>query len=241
MLRISFLLICMLLAGCGGGEVLPSGRPALPKQVRVDWLGHECFLFTSSLGISILTNPFSPGTSGRTLPSTLKPDIILVTNEQSEFNNVDAMANTPSVFRGAMGVGSSNSSGIHIRGIAIYENPERPDPHGLSLVFVWRLDGIRFGFLGNVTRALSATEVLEIGSVDVLFVPVGVPAGLTDATRKAIVEQLHPRVVVPMGRATEFTAFGSSLGRTHPIQGLSVLLAPEALPPEPTALIFGTP
>ena len=241
MFRISCLLVCALLVGCGGGDALISGRQAPPKQARVDWLGHECFLLTSSLGTSILTNPYPPGTTSRTLRANLKPDIVLVSNEQPECNNVDAMENTPSVFRGAMGVGSNNTAGIHVRGVAIYDNPEKPDSSGFNLVFAWKLEGIRFCFLGNIPRALNTAEIQDIGEVDVLFVPVGVPSGLADTTRRTIVEQLRPRVVIPMGRETEFTPFGSSLGKVHQIQGTSVLLAPEALPTDPTALIFGSP
>lgn len=239
--RLFYLLICTILAGCIGPDMAGVGTQPRPRQVRVDWLGHECFLFTSSLGTSVLTNPYSDGTTTQSLPKNLSPDIVLVTNEQPSGNNVDAVTSTPRVLRGSMGIGSNSSSGISFRGVTIYKNPERPTPEDLSLAYVWRLDGMRFCFLGDVTRPLTPAEVQEIGLVDVLFVPVGVPSGLSDATRKTIVEQLRPRVVIPMGRATEFTPFASSLGKTYDIKGPSVLLAPEALPPDPTALIFGMP
>ncbi len=236
------MLTCAALAGCAVGDnpTVTAGRQAVPKQVRVDWLGHECFLFTSSLGKTVLTNPYAPGTTSRSLPAGLKADVVLVSNEHPEANNTDAVENSPEVFGGAMGVGSNNSAGIHVRGVPIYKNPEKPDTAGMNLVFTWRSDSMRFCFLGNIPRGLTPAEAADIGAVDVLFVPVGVPAGLTDDARRAIVQQLRPRVIIPMGRGTEFTPFGSSLGKTYHIQGPSVLLAPEALPEEPTTLIFGS-
>lgn len=236
------MLTCAALAGCSIGDnpTITAGRQAVPKQVRVDWLGHECFLFTSSIGTTLLTNPYSPGTTSRSLPSNLKADVVLVSNQQPDANNTDALENSPAIFGGAMGVGSNNTAGIHIRGVPIYANPEKQDAANMNLVYTWRSDSMRFCFLGNIPRALTPTEASEIGAVDILFVPVGVPAGLTDEARRTIVQQLRPRVIIPMGRGTEFTAFGSSLGKTYNIQGPSVLLAPEALPAEPTVLIFGS-
>ncbi|MFZ4683815.1 MAG: MBL fold metallo-hydrolase, partial [Terrimicrobiaceae bacterium] len=92
---------CLALAGCGGGgQVSPNG--ARPRQVRVDWLGHESFLFTSSLGTKILTNPYEAGATGRSFPSGLRPHIVLVSSEEPEANNVDALDNSPTIFRGAV-------------------------------------------------------------------------------------------------------------------------------------------
>lgn len=239
--RFLYLLICTILTSCIGPQMPGVGPQPKPRQVRVDWLGHECFLLTSSLGTSVLTNPYSDGTTSQILPPNLRPDIVLVTNEQQSSNNVDAISHTPSVFRGAMGIGSNSASGIHFRGVAIYKNPDKPLQNELTVAYVWRLDGMRFCFPGDVTRSLTPSEIQDIGGIDILFVPVGTPSGLSDAIRKTIVEQLRPRVVVPMGRATEFTPFATSLGKTYAIGGPSVLLAPEALPPEPTALIFDMP
>ena len=236
------MLTCAALAGCtiGDNPTISAGRQAPPKQVRVDWLGHECFRFTSSLGTTLLTNPYAPGTTSHSLPAGLKADVVLVSNEEPTANHTDAVENDPTVLNGTLGAGGNNAAGIHVRGVPIAKNPEKPEPAGTNLVFTWRSDTMRFCFLGNIPRALTAGEAAEIGPVDVLFVPVGVPAGLSDEARRAIVLQLKPRVIIPMGQATEFTPFGSSLGKTHQIEGASVLLAPEALPPEPTALIFGS-
>ena len=72
------LLGMILLAGCGGRAATQVSAAA--REVRVDWLGNQAFKITSSIGTSILTNPYAAGTGGRTLPSPIKPDIILVTH-----------------------------------------------------------------------------------------------------------------------------------------------------------------
>lgn len=219
-----FLLPCILglwFAGCGGREPVPAGTPY--KQVQVDWLGRQSFRITSSLGTKIITNPYSGG-----FPGNQRPDIVLITTERSDCNNVDAFDNTPTVFRGAVGIGALNATGIRFRGVPTYLNPERESPEAMNLAFVWTLDGMRFCFLGHLPAELTSSQVLQIGAVDVLFAP-ATPAGRSAAA------QLRARVVIPMG------SDGAGFAKVYRLPGSSVLLTRETLPVEQTALVFGRP
>ena len=176
-------LLCWLLAGCGGTE---ETTPVRSRYVRVDWLGYETFVITSSIGKKVLTNPYAPGTTGRVLPRGLRPDVLLVSSEQSDANFVDAFDNSPTTFRGAIGIGTNNAAGLRIRGIPTYSNPEASSGE-FNLIFAWSLEGMRFCYLGNIQRRLTSAQAQQVGPVDVLFMPVGVPAALTDDERLTIV------------------------------------------------------
>ncbi len=211
--------------------------PSAPrlKEVRVDWLGSESFRFTSSLGTKIITNPYLSG-----FPEDLRPDVVLISTERSDANNIDAFDNSPTVFRGAVGIGVNTATGIRIRGIPTYDNPERESVGPLNLVFLWTLDGVRFCYLGNVQNALTMSQVQQIGSVDVLFLPVGTPAGLSNAQRSTILGQVRPRVVVPMGSRSAIEAWAGGFPKVYRLPGSSVLFTRETLPFEQTALVFGS-
>jgi L-ascorbate metabolism protein UlaG (beta-lactamase superfamily) len=237
MRRVFCFMICAALLGCGGGESSPSD-PTPHRTVRVDWLGHESFIFRSSLGTKIITNPYESSATGMSFPENLQPDIVLVSNERAEANNINAFDNSPTVFRGAVGIGSNSATGIRIRGIPTDQKTSPGDVAEANLVFVWQLDGIRFCFAGNLENVLSAPEVLQIGIVDVLFLPVGTPRGLTNAERETIVRQLRPQVIVPMGRSSAISQWLRGISRLHRLQGSSVLFSRESLPPEPTVLVF---
>ena len=225
----SALIGMLLLAGCGGREVQQSAL----REVRVDWLGNQAFRITSSVGTSILTNPYAAGTGGRTLPSPLKPDILLVSHERADANNADATDNQPTVLRGSMGVGVNNANGITIRGVATFKNPEKESPDGMNIVYSWSMDGMRFCFLGSLAGPLTSAQLSQLGTVDVLFVPVG--GSLTPPAREAVLSQIHPRLVIPMGHASGWT-----WGRVQSVAGPSVLFSRPALPLETTTLLFGS-
>lgn len=224
------LLGALALVSCGGrGET--SGSPV--REVRVDWLGNQAFRISSSIGTSILTNPYAAGTGGQTLPSPLKPDIVLVTNERPDVNNIDATDNQPAILRGSMGVGISNANGLTIRGIPTYKNPEIETPEGMNIIYSWAMDGMRFCFLGSPAGPLSPSQVAQIGTVDVLFVPVG--GSLSPAAREALLAQIRPRVIIPMGRSAGWT-----YGSVRSVEGRSVLLSRPSLPLQTTTLLFGS-
>ena len=225
------LLGMILLAGCGGRAATQVSAAA--REVRVDWLGNQAFKITSSIGTSILTNPYAAGTGGRTLPSPLKPDIILVTHERGDANNIDATDNQPTVFRGSMGIGVNNANGIGIRGIATYKNPEQESPDGMNIVYSWAMDGMRFCFLGSLSGSLTPAQVSQLGTVDVLFVPVA--GTLSPSARETVLSQIRPRLVIPMGHGAGWT-----YGSVRSVEGRSVLLSRPALPLQTTTLLFGS-
>jgi L-ascorbate metabolism protein UlaG (beta-lactamase superfamily) len=220
-LRLSLLAVVgFLFAGCGAPEIAPA-TPA-SREVRVDWLGQQSFLITSALGTKIITNPYSGG-----FPGNQRPEIVLITTERSDCNNIDAFENTPTVFRGSVGIGTNTATGLRIRGIPTYKNPEQESPDSMNLVFVWTLEGMKFCFLGHLRNELTPSQVLQIGAVDVLFAPPG-------SAGAAAVSQLRPRVIIPLGRET-------FVSRMHNLPGSSVLLTRAILPDEPTVLVFGKP
>ena len=227
-------LLCWLLAGCGGTE---ETTPVRSRYVRVDWLGYETFVITSSIGKKVLTNPYAPGTTGRVLPRGLRPDVLLVSSEQSDANFVDAFDNSPTTFRGAIGIGTNNAAGLRIRGIPTYSNPEAGSGE-FNLIFAWSLEGMRFCYLGNIQGQLTPAQAQQVGHVDILFMPVGVPAALTDDERLTIVRQLRPRMILLMGRSEAFSGFVSRFPKVYRPRKASILLSKEILPLDQMVVVF---
>ncbi len=225
MRRLLCLSLCAFLAACSGSS--ESSNPAPLRQVRVDWLGNEAFRFTSSLGLKIVTNPHGS-------LSDLTTDVLLITSEKSAYNNDSAIQNTPTTFRGAIAAGLHNSAGIGFRGVPTLDSRTGD----VNFTFAWTVDGVRICFLGNPAAAFNSYDLGLIGPVDVLFLPIGVPASLSDQSRAQIIDQLRPRVVIPMGPADAVTSWASIQPHIYRVGGSSVFLSRQTLPAQQTVLLL---
>lgn len=216
-----------LFAGCAGRTPVPAGAPH--REVRVDWLGKQSFRITSALGTSIITNPFTDG-----FPADQRPDIVLITTNRVDSNNVDAFDNKPTVFRGAVGMGLYSVKGTRIRGIPIYMDQQNESTEGMSLAFLWRMEGMHLCFIDNLQKQseLTSSQMKQIGPVDVLLVPSGDLAN-------AVASQLRAKVIIPIGPDAATTA--NSFPRKLNLPGSSVFFSAETLPEKATAIVFDHP
>jgi L-ascorbate metabolism protein UlaG (beta-lactamase superfamily) len=219
--------LVLALAGCGGGTQAPKSSP---RYTRIDWLGNQCYRITSPIGTSILTNPYAAKTGGRTLPSPLKTDILLVTTERPDSNNINAIDNQPAILRGGVGIGHATITGIPIRGVPTYRNPQIQSVDGMNLAYTWLMDGIKFCFLGRQYKPFDGDQLSQIGAVDILFLPMD---SLGGESRNTVLAQLRPKVVIPMGSAGRW-----SHGDSRGVQGTTVSFSRQMLPAQPATLVF---
>src|SRR4030095_13262352 len=100
----------------GGCESPPVRAPQTGSAVRIEWLGHNCFLVTSALGVSVLTDPYETKYFDYPARPDLQPDIILISSEQPQVSNDELAANSPQVFRDRAALGNFSSRGVAFHG-----------------------------------------------------------------------------------------------------------------------------
>jgi len=160
--------------------------------VKLTWYGHACFLIEGQ-GVKVLTDPFDRSVGYPVCQ--VEPDIVTVSHEHYDHNAVDTVKGNPVVVRGA---GEHQPLGIRIRGIATYHDKSGGRERGNNTVFVMEIEGVKVAHLGDVGHVLTAEQVREIGSVDVLLLPVGGTYTIDAQDAVEVVEQLAPKIVVPM-------------------------------------------
>jgi len=168
------------------------------NEARITWLGHAFFLVESKQA-RIAMDPFNASV-GYPIPD-VTADVVLVTHEHGDHNNVGAVKGSPTVVRGA---GQHGAVGIAVKGVATkhYDDPKNAR-RGPNTVFVWQQGGIKLAHCGDLGHVLSDAQVAEIGPVDVLMIPVGGFYTIDAQKAKRVVDQLKPKIVFPMHYRTD--------------------------------------
>jgi L-ascorbate metabolism protein UlaG (beta-lactamase superfamily) len=164
--------------------------------MKVKWLGHASMKVASSEGLRIITDPFTPGGLGLNYaPIEEEADIVTVSHDHPDHNNVASVRGSPRVVKG---VGTHRIMGVNFRGIDCYHDDSSGRQRGANTIFCFSLDGIRACHLGDLGHPLSPETQAEIGQVDLLFIPVGGNFTIDAGVAAECCRGLNPRVVIPM-------------------------------------------
>lgn len=159
----------------------------------ITWYGQACFKIQSG-DLTIIIDPFSKKI-GLTPPGG-QADIVLVTHEHFDHNNIEAvkgeyfLVNSP---------GEYEVKRVKIRGILSFHDSEGGTKRGLNTLYVIELEGIRILHLGDIGQELLDDYQLgEVGEVHILMVPVGGFFTIDGKTAAGIVNQIEPKIAIPM-------------------------------------------
>ena len=188
---------------------VPVHAGGAPVVGKLTWFGHSCFLLETAAGTRVLMDPI-PKTLGYPLPAGLRADVITISHEHPDHNNVKMVTNTPRVLHGL----TPDKKGwtridekfrdVSIRSVGVYHDDKRGALRGLDTVFIFEVGGLRIAHLGDLGHTLDDDQLEAIGSVDVLLVPVGGGTTIDGYQATRVIDQLHPRLmVIPMHYQTE--------------------------------------
>jgi L-ascorbate metabolism protein UlaG (beta-lactamase superfamily) len=168
--------------------------------MKIKCLGHAAFVITSDAGLKIITDPYetSPGlTYGEITESA---DVVTVSHGHTDHGNVAAVRGNPEVVRRT---GRSTAKGIEFNGIASYHDDAQGRLRGNNIIFCFELDGIKVCHLGDLGHLLDDKQLAEIGSVDIVLIPVGGFFTIDARAATQVCDQLKPKVIIPMHYRTE--------------------------------------
>ncbi|MDD4984520.1 MAG: MBL fold metallo-hydrolase [Dehalococcoidales bacterium] len=171
--------------------------------MRVKWLGHASFLITSDDGIKIITDPYTTGGDLSYAGITETADIVTVSHDHYDHNNVSSVRGDPEVVR----VGTAEVKGISFKGISSCHDEKGGRLRGGNTMFYFTVSGVRVCHLGDLGHRLSDKQAAEIGPVDVLLIPVGGNFTIDAGYATSVCNRLKPRVVIPMHYRNERCAF----------------------------------
>jgi L-ascorbate metabolism protein UlaG (beta-lactamase superfamily) len=163
--------------------------------MKIKWLGHASFLITSEKGVKIITDPYSIGGGIDYGRIEEVADIVTVSHKHGDHDNVAAVKGKPEV---VSTVGSRRVKEIDFKGIASYHDEATGRQRGANIIFCFTLDGIMICHLGDLGHQLDASQMAEIGEVDILLLPVGGVYTIDAKGATKVCQKLNPKVVLPM-------------------------------------------
>ena len=172
--------------------------------MKIKWLGHASFLITSRDGLKVITDPYAVGGGIDYAPIRESADVVTVSHDHGDHNNVSTVQGKPQVVKGA---GTKVVKGIEFKGVATCHDSSQGKQRGNNTVFCFTLDEVKLCHLGDLGHLLSPGQVSEIGAVDILFVPVGGFFTIDAAEASQVCDQLKPRMIIPMHFKTPKCAY----------------------------------
>lgn len=165
--------------------------------MELTWWGQACFSIKTKSNhqeVKIVIDPFSEEI-GLKLPK-LEADILLISHQHFDHNNKSAILGNPFVIEEP---GEYEIKDVFIEGIPAFHDDKEGKERGEVIIFKIKSEGISLCHLSDLGQKKLDDEQLErIGLVDILLIPVGGYYTINGSQAREIVNQIEPKIVVPM-------------------------------------------
>lgn len=166
--------------------------------MKLKWLAHAAFLITADDGTRIITDPYETGPGLTHGAIGEAADIVTVSHEHGDHNNAAAVKGSPQVVKG-----NAEAKGISIKAVPTAHDDKGGTERGPNNIYCFTVDGVRVCHMGDLGHLLTDNQVVEVGKVHVLLIPVGGNFTIDARTAAMVAEQVRARVIIPMHYKTD--------------------------------------
>jgi L-ascorbate metabolism protein UlaG (beta-lactamase superfamily) len=224
-------------ASWAGDDQAPLIVPAAASGIlEITWFGHAFFQLTSSKGTRIITDPFSEYI-GYPVPEVW-PHVVTVSKETRNHSNVALAKGDPLVLRGMDPWNLEwNEINTTVRDALIYNVPVQLKTYyqfGRGSAFVFEMDGLCILHTSDIGEPFTEDQLDLIGHIDILFVPIGGSWAMGPDRAKKVVEQIKPKIAVPMhyyNNTAVLESFIDGPYRARFLEGGTFSVSKDTLPP----------
>lgn len=166
--------------------------------MHIYWLGHGCFKIQSG-DTTVVIDPYSKDIGLK--PPRTKADIVVMSDPSS--NGIESISGEYFLIDGP---GEYEAKGVFIYGIGLDSVSEKSEVTVTKknikeeIVTIYRIEAenISVAHLDSLNKSLNNRELEKLENVDILMVPVG-GGNVLDAKKAVeIINQVEPRIVIPM-------------------------------------------
>jgi L-ascorbate metabolism protein UlaG (beta-lactamase superfamily) len=166
--------------------------------VTITFLGHASFEIVSPGGVRVVTDY-----NGYNLPAT-PPDIATMNHAHMTHFTLSPDPRIPHVLHGWRENGVTPSFDLRVGDMRVTNLPTNirdwgggTELYGNS-IFVFETAGLCIAHLSHLHHPLEPADIDALGRIDIVMVPVDGTWTMSQKDAETVIEQLHPRVVLPM-------------------------------------------
>lgn len=163
-------------------------------MLKIRWHGHSCFEVTDDL--TLITDPHDGKSIGIPAPN-VHADIILISHDHFDHSSGVKVVEKD----GSKIVTDSrkrNISNVEISGFETFHDESSGSKRGNNIIYKFVMDKMNFCHLGDLGHELDDSTVQKIGSVDILFIPVGGNFTIDDKKAWNVIKKIKPKIIIPM-------------------------------------------
>ena len=218
--------------------------------MNITWHGLSCIRIQESRQggeVSLVTDPYAPE-SGKKLSRSFSADIVTVSADlprHAESAAVSGAGEGTTSFV-ITGPGEYEVKDMFVTGIPTYLDVDDGKEKGMNTMYRFNAGGLHLVHLGALKHPLDEKYMEDFHDVDVLLVPVGGGDVLTAKQAAEVVNQIEPRIIIPMhykhdGLGEELDgveAFVKALGLARPEPVAKFKISSKELPQEEMKLVL---
>ena len=161
--------------------------------MKLIWNGHSCFTLATEAG-TLVIDPYEDGSVPGLSPLHLEADAVYCSHEHRDHGNRAAVAL------------SGKPCAVEVEELATWHDEVQGAKRGPNTMRIFSAEGLRVAHLGDLGCGLTPEQAEALSGLDALLIPVGGFYTIDAKQAKALIDQIQPRVTLPMHYRGE--AFG---------------------------------
>jgi len=212
------------------------------SSVEITFLGHSSFLIESPTGVRIVTD------YNDIIRAPVTPDIVTMNNAHPTHYSESVEPGVKYILRGWDPGGGVASHRIEYRDVRIHNVPTNVRELGGTRyngnsIFAFDIADLCIAHLGHLHHTLTPAHLAELGTIDVVMVPIDGVWTLNQEEMIEVLQQIKPKIVIPMHISSRATLdkFLTRIGDLYTVRhapGSAIRLARSELPEKPELIVL---
>jgi len=159
----------------------------------IKYFGHSSFYIRTKTA-KIVTDPYDSVYTGLKFPKT-EADIVTISHDHNDHNSLVDIKGEPLVLTWP---GEFEKNQVRITGFQSFHDKKNGEDRGENVIYKFEADDFTILHCGDLGHLIQDEIVDQIGSVDVVMIPVGGLYTIDPVEAGKVLNDLEPSIVIPM-------------------------------------------